>query len=214
MTLDRLPPPRIDLLVHAPHFSVLVPVLEQLLEPSPPLRTQLAPQLHASLQQPDQPKPKSYHELLYRAQDIVKGWDVQDQALFLSSHPRIGETSGLSKLSSQEQGPKQGQQQTPSEVMRRLGTLNMLYEESYPGLRFITFVNGRPRVDIIPEIESALDLFLPKPSVETPEPRLQTLRDRVRINPTGSAPWRKELKRGLQAMWDIAHDRLNKLGLD
>ncbi|KAK4054871.1 hypothetical protein OIV83_000795 [Microbotryomycetes sp. JL201] len=213
MSADRLPPPRIDLLVHAPHYSVLVPVLEQLLEPSPPLRTQLAPQLHQALQA-DSRKPKSYHELLYLAQDLVKTWDVQDQALFLGSHPRIGETSGLSKLSSQEQGPKQGQQQTPSEVMRRLATLNMLYEEAYPGLRFITFVNGRPRVDIIPEIESALDLFLPKPSVETPEPRIQTLRERVRTNPAGSAPWRKELERGLQAMWDIAHDRLNKLGLN
>lgn len=31
--------------------------------------------------------------------------------------------------------------------------LNALYEEAYPGLRFVTFVNGRPRADIIPEMQ-------------------------------------------------------------
>ncbi|KAK4058067.1 hypothetical protein OIO90_000806 [Microbotryomycetes sp. JL221] len=213
--MEHLPPPRIDLLMYAPHYSALVPVLEQLLEPSPPLTDLLAPQLHDNItSSSDQPRPRSYHELLDRAQQLVDTWTIQDQSLFLSSHPRIGETKGLSQLSGQEQGPKQGQQQTPGQVLKRLTMLNTLYEEAYPGLRFVTFVNGRPRVDIVPEIESALDLFLPRPSVETPEPRTQTLRERIKIHPMGSQQWRKELDRGLKSMWLIAHDRLNKLGLN
>lgn len=31
--------------------------------------------------------------------------------------------------------------------------LNSLYEDAFPGLRFITFVNGRSRAEIVPELE-------------------------------------------------------------
>ena len=31
--------------------------------------------------------------------------------------------------------------------------LNALYEEAYPGLRFVTFVNGRARAEVVPEME-------------------------------------------------------------
>ena len=41
-------------------------------------------------------------------------------------------------------------------VMPCCKVLNNLYEASYPGLRFITFVNGRSRAEIIPEFEVSL----------------------------------------------------------
>jgi 2-oxo-4-hydroxy-4-carboxy--5-ureidoimidazoline (OHCU) decarboxylase len=31
--------------------------------------------------------------------------------------------------------------------------LNAFYEETFPNLRFITFVNGRSRAEIVPELE-------------------------------------------------------------
>ena len=31
--------------------------------------------------------------------------------------------------------------------------LNSLYEDAFPGLRYITFVNGRSRAEIVPELE-------------------------------------------------------------
>lgn len=34
--------------------------------------------------------------------------------------------------------------------------LNSLYEESYPGLRYTTFVNGRSRAEIAQEMEVRL----------------------------------------------------------
>lgn len=115
--MDGLPPPRIDLLAYSPHYSALIPVLDQLLEPSGPLHTLLAPRLHSTFKSSP---PRSYKELLLRAQQIVDEWNVEEQAMFLASHPRIGETQGLSAMSGNEQGPKPGQQQTPGEVLKRL----------------------------------------------------------------------------------------------
>ncbi|KDE06025.1 hypothetical protein MVLG_03580 [Microbotryum lychnidis-dioicae p1A1 Lamole] len=206
---ETLPPPRISLLVHAPASS-LVPVLTDLLEPSPPLTQLLVPQLHASFSQSS--PPSTYRELLERAASIVESWDVQDQAEFLASHPRIGETIGLSSFSGKEQAPAQGA--TPGEVLKRLSMLNSLYEEAFPGLRFVTFVNGRPRAAIVPEIEEKLDLVLPEPSPSTPEPRLFSLQEKIKTHVVGSKAWRDELSRGLKAMWDIAQSRLVKMGVD
>jgi len=43
--------------------------------------------------------------------------------------------------------------------------LNAFYEETYPNLRYITFVNGRSRAEIVPELEVRLSLSLPLPSL-------------------------------------------------
>ncbi|BGP12846.1 hypothetical protein JCM10213_005218 [Rhodosporidiobolus nylandii] len=209
--MDGLPPPRLDLLVHAPSSSVYLPVLSTLLEPSPPLSRLLAPQLHARIASlPSADKPKTYHDFLDLAQACMDTWDVEDQAEFLAAHPRIGETKNLSKASEGEQAPRPGQNGTPGEVLKRLQVLNSLYEQAFPGLRYITFVNGRTRAEIVPELESLLSLSLPPPSPSSAEPKLGDLRSKLHVHPTGSGPWRAELKRGLQAMWDIAHSRVEK----
>lgn len=118
---DALPPPRIDLLVHSPTPAPYVPVLKLLLEPSPPLESLLAPQLHTRIASlPPQSRPPSYAALVDLAADVVASWDVDDQAAFLAAHPRIGETKNLSTASQGEQAPKQGQQGTPGEVLKRL----------------------------------------------------------------------------------------------
>ncbi|GAA5978518.1 hypothetical protein JCM11641_007970 [Rhodosporidiobolus odoratus] len=246
--MDSLPPPRLDLLIHSPAPSAYLPVLNQLLEPSPPLSTLLAPQLHSRIASlPPADKPKTYHELLNLAQECMDAWSVEDQADFLAAHPRIGETKNLSKASEGEQAPKAGAGTTPGEVLKRLQVrvfpaaflesnraaafdlpnspnfssatssrgrlsqnLNSLYEQAFPNLRYITFVNGQTRAEIVPELESLLCLSLPPPSPSTAEPKLGILRSQIRVSPAGSGPWRAELKRGLQAMWDIAHSRVDK----
>jgi len=114
--------------------------------------------------------------------------------------------------------------------------LNAFYEETFPNLRYITFVNGRTRAEIVPELEvnipplsppsihlthslahysqGILSLSLPPPSQDAGEMRFTELRKQVRIKPVGSGPWREELKRDLKAMWDIARSRLEKLGVE
>lgn len=47
--------------------------------------------------------------------------------------------------------------------------LNALYEEAFPGLRYITFVNGRSRAEIIPELEVSLTPFA---AADATRPRL------------------------------------------
>lgn len=124
-----LPPPKIDLLVHAPTPDSLFPVLSQLLEPSPPLKSLLAPQLH---QQFSTNPPKSYSQLLDQAAQLVAAWDIEEQAAFLASHPRIGETQALSTFSSKEQAPESsGAAPTPGEVLKRL-TVSLPVRQTNP----------------------------------------------------------------------------------
>mgnify|MGYP001585369016 CR=1 FL=1 len=123
---DFFPLPRVDLLVYSPSPAAFVPVLSELLEPSPRLTNLLIPQLHATLQAlirtPSQ-LPKTYASLIALCAATVNAWDVDDKAAFLACHPRIGETKGLSAASSAEQGQTSvgAAQGTPGEVLKRLG---------------------------------------------------------------------------------------------
>lgn len=108
-----LPPPKLDLLVHSPSPEPLEQVLSNLLEPSPTLRT-----LASSLtDQFKSTRPSSYAQLLDQAQTIVNEWDWETKAAFVRSHPRIGETKGLSASSAAEQ---QNNQNVPGDILKRL----------------------------------------------------------------------------------------------
>ncbi|KAK4705052.1 hypothetical protein P7C70_g1159, partial [Phenoliferia sp. Uapishka_3] len=241
-----LPPPRIDLLVYSQSPAAFIAPLSLLLEPSPPLSLLLAPQLNSEcqrLQSTSSPLPKTYAELLSIAATLVESWPIEDQAAFMSAHPRIGETKNLSALSGAEQSGK-GNDTTPGEVLKRLSLLNTLYEESFPGLRYTTFVNGRSRAEIIPEMEvrglpwcfspveapfypsyqdsqadlsivtqKILGIELPPPSTQTGEPRLKAIIEKTQIRVMGSKAWRDELKRGMADLWSIARARAEGLGV-
>ncbi|TIA96259.1 hypothetical protein E3P94_02416 [Wallemia ichthyophaga] len=132
----------------------------------------------------------SYLECLDAASNIVNTWNSAEKALFVNSHPRIGQVSGLSSLSAAEQAA----QKTPENVLQRLNTLNNAYENKFPKLRFITFVNGRTRAEIVPEIEHLLAL----------------------TNGTqefGTERWNTELQRDLDAIWLIAKARTEAANL-
>lgn len=124
----------------------------------------------------------------------------------------IGEVKGLSKLSGKEQS---GGGATPKEVLEKLAHLNQLYCKVYPGLRYITFVNGRTRAQIIPEFESILGL--PHSSVGIDESKVPPLNsaeaDRMVKTPE-MVEWRRECDRGLQNVWLIGRARLNGLDLE
>ena len=154
---------------------------------------------------------------------------MDDLVAIVNAHPRIGEKSeNLSALSRIEQGyapldktasvgsketpppppleathkdtPTQAPKETPAPtvkntqthkdtqkigthptIINRLASLNALYESHF-NFRFVVFVNNRPRSAIIPLIESRI----------------------------ASSTREKELSSGLQAMIDIARDRLKK----
>jgi len=93
--------------------------------------------------------------------------------------------------------------------------LNEVYCRVYPGLIYITFVNGRPRSAIVPEMETILDI--PHHSLEDSEPATQPAIDsddvRRRIKEPSSDEWRRECDRCIADVWDIGRARLKTLGL-
>ncbi|KAH8554873.1 Oxo-4-hydroxy-4-carboxy-5-ureidoimidazoline decarboxylase [Umbelopsis sp. PMI_123] len=130
----------------------------------------------------------SYLQLIEKGQDICLGNELSESEKLevINAHPRIGESSGkLSAMSLKEQGYKSAQHTISAEdqaVNERLAVLNKKYEDQY-GFKFVVFVAGRPRKDIIPVIE-----------------------ERIKSNNKEA-----ELKTGIVDMMLIARDRLKKL---
>ena len=76
--------------------------------------------------------------------DLVVGALPEDELLeALAAHPAIGARSGLSARSAAEQGTD-----ADPVVLSELAYLNQVYEEKF-GFRFVVFVAGRPKAEIL-----------------------------------------------------------------
>jgi len=198
--------------------NALAVALEILFEHSPVLINTLQPQLSDILNKNKNSSSseslplESYTQLINYAIAQIKTWDLSAQSQFISGHPRIGENKNLSKLSAKEQ---QQQQQgsggvvvipTSPEVLARLSHLNACYEIRYPGLRYITFVNGRTRLEIAEEMEDMLGF---PHSLSPDNPPFDTIYP-VDIS---SEEWKRELDRAVHDIGLIAKSRLGALGV-
>jgi 2-oxo-4-hydroxy-4-carboxy--5-ureidoimidazoline (OHCU) decarboxylase len=126
---------------------------------------------------------RSYPALLREARAIAGRMPRQEQMELLDSHPRIGaDPAAVSVLSYTEQGYDRAPAQADAEIARRLHELNEAYESRF-GFRFVVFVAGRPRTEIVPLLEAALE-----------------------------SDTEAELARGLDDVVAIARDRVRKLG--
>lgn len=194
-------PPFNDVVTSKPETgSALAEALAVLFEPTAVLYSDLLPGIAARISSAASP-PQLYSHLVALALEVVSTWDPSLKASFIAGHPRIGEVKGLSHLSAQEQAARA----TPPEVLARLAHLNACYEHRYPGLRYITFVNGRTRAAIKDEMEGVLGL---DPSLSPDEPPLDVLGS-VEV---GSEEWSKELERAVEDLGKIALSRLKALG--
>jgi 2-oxo-4-hydroxy-4-carboxy--5-ureidoimidazoline (OHCU) decarboxylase/GNAT superfamily N-acetyltransferase len=120
--------------------------------------------------------------LIGRAQELARTIAEEEQVELLNAHPRIGADPGtVSALSHAEQGYDRPAVSTAPWVAEELEALNEAYERVF-GFRFVVFVAGRSREQILPILERAL-----------------------RDEREG------ELRRGLDDVVDIAADRLAKL---
>lgn len=182
--------------------SPLAVTLDLLFEHSPILINTLEPKLNKVIKL--NPSLETYTGLIDLALEEIGRWDVEAQSEFISGHPRIGENRNLSTLSASEQGA-QGVNHTPSEVLARLGQLNALYELKYPGLRYITFVNGRSRAAIAEEMETKLGLPHSLSDLDSQGDNLQPVE-------FDSEDWRSELHRAIYDVGRIAKNRLRALG--
>lgn len=122
--------------------------------------------------------------MIAAAHEIVRAMPEELQVELLARHPRIGaDRSAVSALSAAEQGLTDERRAEGGDwVDRELAMLNDAYEERF-GFRFVVFVGGRDRSQIIPLIERALR----------------------------AGDRQAELRRGLDDLVEIAADRLRKL---
>lgn len=158
-------------------------LLTHLFEPSETLFVYLRPYLSTLY--------SSYIDLIERSRSVFlelaqgKSRDelIQDQRIsdIVACHPRLGvpKTTKLSEHSSKEQKSLQADDATIQKFVK----LNEDYEAQFPGLRFVLFVNGRPRDEVI-----------------------QLFKSRIERN-----DYRSEVIEALNAMCDIAIDRYKKL---
>ncbi|HVM12150.1 MAG TPA: 2-oxo-4-hydroxy-4-carboxy-5-ureidoimidazoline decarboxylase [Actinomycetota bacterium] len=95
-------------------------------------------------------------ELFDAARAVARGLPEEAQVELLNAHPRIGaDPASVSSLSYAEQGYDGEGHEDRAWVDDELRALNEAYESHF-GFRFVIFVAGRPRIDIIPIIERAL----------------------------------------------------------
>ena len=80
---------------------------------------------------------------LGRAGVVVPGLPEEELVEALAAHPAIGARTGLSARSAAEQGGD-----ADPVVLSELAYLNQVYEEKF-GFRFVVFVNGRPKAEIL-----------------------------------------------------------------
>ena len=115
-------------------------ILSALFEPSPSLHATLHPLLKT-------PHP-TYPSLITSIKSHLLSLRSSDAPLLLSilaSHQRLG----APKVDSAQSAAEQAQLQGGEEVVAQLGRLNEEYEAKFPGLRFVVFVNGRGRGEIM-----------------------------------------------------------------
>ncbi len=89
--------------------------------------------------------------VIARARDVIQQMSEAERIAVLNAHPRIGAAAGLSARSAAEQSAGA----TDRETMRTLELLNAEYERTF-GFRFVIFVNGRSRAEIVPVLQARL----------------------------------------------------------
>lgn len=174
------------------------------LPPAERLRTLTAEELHQLLDVLFEPSPElhavsssllgdervfDYDVLLERIylilHDLLQSEVVNDTVRLdriLQAHPRLGEKKVESAQSQAEQAQLHSSDDQSSE---ELSAMNAIYEDKFDGLKYVVFVNGRPRKAICKDMQARID-------------RNDIHQERVET---------------IQAMCEIAADRVRKLGM-
>jgi OHCU decarboxylase len=129
----------------------------------------------------------SYEELVDVAEKSTHKMNIEDKIIVLNAHPRIGtnpQLEQISALSYKEQGCDEDAKLAKEKVEKiyaELRDLNEKYETKF-GFKFVVFVNGRKKEEIVPILKE----------------RLHRKKE-------------EELELGLSEQFAIARDRLFKL---
>ncbi len=80
---------------------------------------------------------------LGQARKVLADAPEDEQVEALATHPRIGQRVNISEQAAREQGSDED-----PVLLAALAKLNKTYEQKY-GFRFVVFVDGRPRAEIL-----------------------------------------------------------------
>jgi 2-oxo-4-hydroxy-4-carboxy--5-ureidoimidazoline (OHCU) decarboxylase len=107
-----------------------------------------APGLAAALRHAGQDTPRS---IIAKARGALERMTEAERVAVLNAHPRIGaDPASLSMHSRREQG-----EAADSATLQALDELNDAYEERF-GFRFVVFVAGRSKQEIVPVLRARL----------------------------------------------------------
>jgi 2-oxo-4-hydroxy-4-carboxy--5-ureidoimidazoline (OHCU) decarboxylase len=88
---------------------------------------------------------------LEAASEVAAGLSEAAQLEALAAHPALGARAGLSERSAAEQGSD-----ADPVILTELAYLNQVYEEKF-GFRFVVFVNGRPKNEVLDVLRGRLE---------------------------------------------------------
>lgn len=171
--------PAIHTLSHLPDEQ-LTNVLDLLFEPSPPLHALSLPLLRSTTFPAYDTLIAAVNAQLSALAQSDDPKHVDELSEILCSHPRLGEK----KVESEQSRAEQAQlQKGAEEEKEQLAALNREYEQKFPGLRYVVFVNGRARPAIMENMRTRID----------------------------RGDIKAERQEAIQAMCDIAADRVMKM---
>jgi 2-oxo-4-hydroxy-4-carboxy--5-ureidoimidazoline (OHCU) decarboxylase len=87
---------------------------------------------------------------LSQADEVLASMSDDEKVEALAAHPAIGQRKDLSLRSAAEQGDD-----ADPAVLSELAYLNQVYEEKF-GFRFVVFVAGRPKVEILDVLQERI----------------------------------------------------------
>jgi 2-oxo-4-hydroxy-4-carboxy--5-ureidoimidazoline (OHCU) decarboxylase len=87
---------------------------------------------------------------LGQARKVLADAPEDEQVEALATHPRIGQRVNISEVSAREQGADED----PA-LLAALVKLNKSYEQKF-GFRFVVFVDGRPRAEVLSVLRQRL----------------------------------------------------------
>lgn len=160
-----------------------VELLNNLFEPHPAIHSYLTPYLFT-----DKNTFTSYDQFTALARSKLLELDPNASITqeIISAHPRLGIPAALSSHSDSEQKTIFGSDKKVDDIVSQFIALNKSYEDNFPGLRYVLFVNGRSKDEIFKDFERRLS----------------------RKN------YKLEVEEALNAVCDIANDRVRKLQLE
>lgn len=130
-------------------------VLDTLFEPSPAIHDNLLPVVRTA-EYSSWPELIDACQIRFLALATSSPESKPDPTLLsiLGSHPRLGEKKIESAHSAAEQANIQ--KNTNEAQAQELARLNQEYEKTFPGLRYVVFVNGRDRPDIMEDMKARI----------------------------------------------------------